>query len=381
MRRGKHAMAIIIALHLAGATRGAPDSLAAPPRLTLDGQLSAWGRFSPGGDLEGGAGGRYIPRAHYRVPLGGERLLDAECSVNLSGDAAFSPLDSLDAGGGVKLYRAWARYTTRRAEWRLGLQKINFGAARLLRPLAWFDQLDPRDPLQLTAGVRGFLFRYYFPGNANLWLWALHGNKGVKGFELSPVDGRYPEGGGRLQVPVPRGEAAVSYHFRVTDARPLGASRGKTGEHRLGLDLRVDVEVGLWLECAWTTLARGPGEHANQEMITVGGDYTFPLGNGLAATAEQLLFSLDETPFRLAGAATFSALSLAYPLGVFDNLSLVAYHDWQRGDPYLFVDWRRQFDHLTFHLLAYRAPRAPLLPGQGSGFTGNGLQLLFTWNL
>ena len=58
-----------------------------------------------------------------------------------------------------------------------GLQKINFGSATMLRPLMWFDQVDPRDPLQLTDGVWGVLGRYYFLNNANIWLWGLYGNK------------------------------------------------------------------------------------------------------------------------------------------------------------------------------------------------------------
>ena len=64
-----------------------------------------------------------------------------------------------------------------------GLQKINFGSAVLLRPLMWFDSLDPRDPLQLTDGVYAVLLRYYFPNNANLWAWALYGNDSPKGWE------------------------------------------------------------------------------------------------------------------------------------------------------------------------------------------------------
>ena len=54
---------------------------------------------------------------------------------------------------------------------RLGLQKIDFGSALLIRPLQWFNQIDPRDPLRLTNGVYGILFRQYFNDNSNIWLW------------------------------------------------------------------------------------------------------------------------------------------------------------------------------------------------------------------
>lgn len=33
-----------------------------------------------------------------------------------------------------------------------------------------FDQVDPRDPLKLTDGVRGLLGRYCFLNNADIWL-------------------------------------------------------------------------------------------------------------------------------------------------------------------------------------------------------------------
>ena len=68
------------------------------------------------------------------------------------------------------------RYSSDQFELRLGLQKINFGSASMLRPLMWFDQMDPRDPLHLTDGVWGLLARYYFLNNANIWLWGLYGN-------------------------------------------------------------------------------------------------------------------------------------------------------------------------------------------------------------
>ena len=91
----------------------------------------------------------------------------------------------------------------------------------MLRPLMWFDKIDPRDPLQLTDGVWGLLARYYFLNNANIWLWGLYGNEKPKTWEIGKTNQHYPEFGGRFQSPVPKGEAAVSYHFRMADTRGL----------------------------------------------------------------------------------------------------------------------------------------------------------------
>lgn len=62
-------------------------------------------------------------------------------------------------------FRFSGQLSGRVSELRLGLQKINFGSAQLFRPLMWFDKMDPRDPLQMTDGVWGALYRYYFRNN------------------------------------------------------------------------------------------------------------------------------------------------------------------------------------------------------------------------
>jgi hypothetical protein len=363
-------------IHLsAPAQANEPDTLA---HLTYSGQLSTWAQASPDIPVEGWLGGRYIPQLNARIPLGQERQIDFEASANLFGDMGFSPFDSLAASGKAKAYRAWLRYSSRRVELRLGLQKINFGSARMFRPLMWFDALDPRDPLQLTDGVWGALGRYYFQNNANLWLWGLYANNKAKGWEILPTKKQRLEAGGRLQLPLPRGETALSYHHRTVEA-----DAAPTGESRLGFDLRMDVAVGLWLEASWTHLDKDLGLLTNQEMITLGSDYTFPLGNGLTATYEQLLYAGDRQAFRLSQKTTFSGLTLTYPLSLLDNLSAITYYDWESRHPYIFLHWQRQWDHLSLYLMAYWNPATYSLPAQGAStnrFTGRGLQLMLVWN-
>jgi hypothetical protein len=349
------------------------------------GQLSGWAQFAPDIPLEGWLGARYIPQLNYKIPFQKERLLDFEASANIFGDMGFSPFDSLTAAGNIKPYRAWVRYSTNRMELRFGLQKINFGSAQMFRPLMWFDHLDPRDPLQLTDGVWGLLGRYYFQNNANIWLWGLFGNKDAKGWEIMSTNKQYPEGGGRIQLPILAGETALSYHFRMADASALhqaGADK-KIAENRWGFDTRLDVVVGLWLEASWTHLSKDLGMFTNQEMITVGTDYTFGVGNGLAATFEQMTFSYDKNAFGFANTTSFSALSLSYPTGMSDNISAVTYYDWTNKNPYFFLNWQRQLNQLTFYLMAYWNPKTASLPGQSlenSRFSGKGLQLMMVWN-
>jgi len=148
--------------------------------LHVQGQFSAWSTYSTKSDIKLGLGARYLPQLDYSLALGNNSKIDFEASANLNGSLALIPDDDKYTSGHIKPYRLWVRYSTEHLELRTGLQKISFGSATLLRPLMWFDQLDPRDPLQLTDGVWGMLGRYYFPNNANLWLWGLEGNKNLK---------------------------------------------------------------------------------------------------------------------------------------------------------------------------------------------------------
>lgn len=121
----------------------------------------------------------------------------------------------------------------------------------MIRPLMWFDKIDPRDPLQLTDGVWGILGRYYFLNNANLWGWVLYGNEDAKTWEIGNTSQRQPEWGGRFQTPVPRGEMGLSFHHRLSDTINLDtliSLNDLVPENRIGLDGKWDVGVGLWFE-------------------------------------------------------------------------------------------------------------------------------------
>jgi hypothetical protein len=156
--------------------------------INISGQLSLWASYSHRNTFPVRAGLRYIPSIYYGVRASGQKLIDFEASANIYGTLAFHPFDTANTDGSLKPYRFWMRYSSEQFELRLGLQKINFGSASMLRPLMWFDQMDPRDPLHLTDGVWGLLARYYFLNNTNVWLWGLYGNNNPRGWELVPVN-------------------------------------------------------------------------------------------------------------------------------------------------------------------------------------------------
>ncbi|MBV5343660.1 hypothetical protein JZU68_08690, partial [bacterium] len=116
--------------------------------------------------------------------------------------------------------------------------------------------MDVRDPLQLTNGVYGVLGKYFFENNANLWLWGLIGNENRKGWELFGTEKWKPEVGGRIELPMPKGEMALTTHYRKVHAVNMLSSAWNDyrllNENRIGLDGKWDVGVGLWFESSTT---------------------------------------------------------------------------------------------------------------------------------
>jgi hypothetical protein len=350
------------------------------------GQASAWVNFNWRNNLPVYTGIRYIPQFNTGIQLKNDHKLDFEISANINGSAGFNPFDSLKASGQIKPYRAWVRYSSRQFELRAGLQKLNFGSASLLRPLMWFDQIDPRDPLKLTDGVWGLLGRYYFLNNANVWLWGLYGNTKPRGWEPFGTNKHYPEAGGRIQVPIPKGEAAFTYNYRIADARSLSGlyqSFTEVSENKLGFDIKLDMVVGLWFEGSWTNKNKDLGIFKNQEILNLGTDYTFEVGNGLYFIFEQLLASYDRSPFAFQNTTSLSLMSLSYPVSLFDNLSGIVYFDWNNREVYNFLNWQKQFDNITLYFMGFWNPIDYNIPAQGLGqnlFAGKGVQVMLVFN-
>lgn len=365
----------------------AQDSIKrAKDTLILSGQFSAWALYDQGNSLPVYMGTRYIPTLDYTIKLEKDRKIDFEGSVNLNGTNGFNPFYQNHTDGSLSPYRAWVRYSTNQMEIRLGLQKINFGSATLLRPLMWFDQIDPRDPLQLTNGVWGLLGRYYFLNNANLWIWGLYGNDKTRPWDVDKTNQKFPEYGGRFQSPVPKGEVALSFHHRVANTVGLGNSipaYPEVAENRLGLDGKWDLGVGLWFEGTWVNNTKDLGKFTNQEILNVGADNTYNIGNGLHVVFEQLLLSYDKKAFSFSQAIGFSGLSLSYPISMIDNLSTITYYDWTNKASYNFMTLQRQYNKITFYLMAFWNPKTYLLPQQTNSanfYSGKGIQFMLVFN-
>lgn len=353
--------------------------------LIFQGQLSCWSNININNGTSVWLGGRYIPQISYRSTAGNRHGFFIEASSNINGMSGFDTLQEFTYEGSIKLYRLWARYTIEQFEFRLGLQKINFGSANLLRPLMWFDKVDPRDPLQLTDGVWGVLGRYYFLNNANIWLWGLYGNEGLKSWEVSKGNTSYPEFGGRIQHPVPAGEAAFTFHHRVADLTESGfisPEYSEISENRVGVDAKWDIGPGIWIEGFWVNKAKKVGLLTNRFIGNIGIDYTFGVGNGITATCEYLFYSAGESLFGFEESHYFSALSVTYPVSFFDNINSIVFFDWKNKHVYSFLNWRKQLNTLSFYLMVFWNPATYLLPVTGNGtniFGGKGIQFMIVY--
>lgn len=362
-------------------------------KAEFDGQVSSVFGFGPDNKPQLFLGGRYLPRLSLSKVVDSTKLLDIELSANANGSLSTLPFDTLVDRGQLTPYRAWVRYSGPQFELRAGLQKIDFGSAMLLRPIQWFNQIDPRDPLQLTNGVYGLLGKYYFLNNANIWLWGLYGNEKTRGFDVVKTRKDIPEYGGRFQYPIGPGELAVTYHHRVAESKDLLVypSFNQIPEDRIGLDGKWDVGIGLWFEATYSYKQKGLNalvgldlpSLTHQSMFNVGADYTFAIGNGMNVITEHFLISYDSRAFEFQNPGQLTALMINYPLGLYDQLAVMTYMNWANNDPIFLLNFQHQFKYLSSYILAYYNPES----AQGiqendlvNTFSGPGIRLMLVYN-
>lgn len=312
----------------------------------IKGQLSFAGAgWESAGIWYGSAGLQYIPNLQFSKPFSASHFIDLELSLH--GYINQQPGQYRD---NVRPYRLNLRYATPQSEIQVGLQKINFGPAQLLRALMWFERQNPTDPMNIAEGVWGLRYRYIFLNNANIWLWGLYGNSAAKGWEMYGSARDVPEFGGRFQTPVPMGEIAVSGHTRIVKSSPADFR-----ENRIALDGRWDVVLGVWFE-ALVQHQEIAAPYRFTKTLTLGVDYTFGVGNGLYVLAEHLINQLANEIHKSDLGTQLSALMLNYPLGLFDNLALMTFYSWKSGDMIQYISWQRSYDKIVLNLALFHFP-------------------------
>ena len=357
--------------------------------VTFNGQATSWGVMQfekPSGSL---LGLRFVPTLLGKFTLNNHSKVDFEASLNISGNIGFSDLKYDTVTGQFKPYRVWARYSGQNWEIRAGLQKINFGTAKMFRPLMWFDGMDIRDPLQLTDGVYGALARYYFQNNANIWFWTLIGNDKPKGFETMGTSTWKPEIGGRVQVPAGPGEIAISTNHRKINYLNLSSigdfSEKFINESRIGLDGKWDLGIGLWFESSITFTEKSDMNlPVYQDAWNLGADYTIPLGNGLGTTVEYFRYHAGEKFFTEGNTVNIVGSMFTYPVTILDNISAMFFY--VPGPDLLmnYLSWSRTYDNWNLYAIGFWNPtdfRIMSVQSQSKNlFSGKGIQLMVNYN-
>ncbi|MEE8341064.1 MAG: hypothetical protein V3R52_03095 [Candidatus Neomarinimicrobiota bacterium] len=355
----------------------------------LEGQLSTVGdlRKTADGYLSQ-IGLRYVPSWSLTVPWP-TALFDIEISFNING------IYKRPHGGGettdfdTDAYRFWIRRSTNKLELRMGLQKITFGPAKLIRPLMWFDKLDPRDPLQLTEGVWGLRIRRDFANNANIWLWGLLWNNEPMGWDFIPTKKNNIEIGGRYQLPVWKGEIGFSTHNRIISRNDvpttieINTMAKAAPEVRAAVDGFFDLGVGLWFESSVVHVDYGADFPNWQTFLTIGSDYTFGIGNGLTVTAEHFIYNQDDKPLITEPATRLTGLMAMYPVSIFDQLSGILYYNWDTELTYFFISWQRTYDDWTINLNTFFSSNSDESFSFGQSitdFSSRGIQLMLIFN-
>jgi len=269
-----------------------------------------------------------------------ELQMEYSCIVKASANCG----DEKEADFSLEHYRSWVRFALPQSSLRIGLQRLSIGSAQIIRPLQWFDRIDPLDKSEETMGVKAALFKHNWLNNSNLWLWSVWGEDTVKGNEFIASKDNSAEFGARYQRPNPLGESALSCHLRQL----LSGQ-----EYRLGFDHRYDGPIGAWLEASASRFDTSLPLPGYSTGLTIGLDYTIGIGNGLALTNENMLLNRGDTIAKLHADNVITALMTNYPLGLLDSLTLLALYDYTFESGNLAVVWRRAYDYLSWDVSIY----------------------------
>lgn len=348
-----------------------------PQHLEFHGQALGWSIFNARDAQDSEFGLRFFSKFNLSQPLSQNLTLQSNLTLDGRFNQVISDDVNLEQNSHFQIYRFWLRLQSQQMELRIGRQKINFGPARYLRSLMWFDKIDPRDPLQLTPGVDALLFRYFWLNNANLWCWSIYDGGQALGLDRSRGQKDAWQFGGRFQYPLPSAELAVTFH-----QKKIVYQTGHHGiERRLALDGFWDVGPGLWFESSFSRSSVPDSLLPIAHYLTLGSDYTFEVGNGLHCSAELLSISLSKKFWPSVEHLTFVALELDYPLTLLDQILLLSLYSDRNQTLVHYLNWQRAYDNWLIYLsLFYSNKSLSFYGNRAVPLVDRGLRLLVVFN-
>jgi len=316
----------------------------------------------------------YIPTVSYKKDLTNNNFMDLEWAHKFgkiyAGDYSIGNLDSP--------YRLWFRYSSDRIEARLGLQKISFGPAVILRSLSWFDTIDIKDPTGQTDAVEAFRLRIFPSNSIGLWLWSINNAQDTLSF------------GGRTELSINAGELGFTYH-RDQSALPQNIGQSplyiSSAHQRIAFDYRYDGYVGFWIETAGILSKSQNNVDPNRfTLFTAGVDYTIPIGPGVLVMVENMNIREFSTVTDSSKTHNYTAFMASLPVNMLVQLMFISQVDWDNNSVYNFLRCGITYDRFSVNLILSSSPKRSdydiaeeYLPKTASGF-GIGAQIMLVYN-
>lgn len=278
----------------------------------------------------------YMPKTYYSYHINEELMFDLK--------HVFFFRENYNSSIELKSipYRSWIRFSDNIFDIRIGMQKIAFGSALFLRPLAWFDSLDFRYTTGQTNGVESMRFILSPSNNLAFWFWIVKNDISGESY------------GGRMEVSTVgllEGNWGFTY-YRDTESNPhfpysillnqlgdivsnqnIESDIGFSQNNRFGLDYRYDGDFGFWLEGCYNDFDK----YGNLILWTFGADYTLPTLNGLLVSSEAMFtrYSSERIPFSdqyisFSEDEKYSVLHLSMPINHIHSFALYSIMDWDK---------------------------------------------------
>ena len=286
----------------------------------------------------------YIPTFSFEKNIIDNKYLDFEFSRKFIYDSN----DKLFLNDN---YRSWIRYSDDNMDARLGLQKISFGNAIILRPLNWFDSIDFRNTSGQTDGLNALRLQFYPNLTQSVWLWC--------------VDQDDISCGGRFEFFNKYGSFGATYHYdanndshtifqvpQIIDNQPAFEGPGKN--NRLGLDYRYDGNIGLWFDSS--VILFNDIDDSSMKIATIGGDYTIPIYNGLLLMVETMNLSIKSDDELILNQNSTAFMS-STPIGLLNDVMFISIVDWKSKDKFNFIRWSTTFDYLSLSCMLSVNPK------------------------
>jgi hypothetical protein len=120
-----------------------------------------------------------------------------------------------------------------------------------------------------------------------------------------------------------------------------------------------------------------------KNMLSLGMDYTFGIGNGLGLMAEHLILQYSNELFKDGVQFQFTAFSANYPLSIFASLSYISFYDWHNKNLYNFINLGLTFDRFSYYIMGFINPADFSIFDFSTGttlFNGSGIQVMAVYN-